>query len=227
MLDVHPPHSRIHGIGEFFLHLFTITVGLLIAVGIEGAATRHEHRKLAQEATDSLTAEIRRNLASTQDALKSIEKQQATMKANLAALAKIQENPKSAKAQDTHIDASFGSATLESTAWRTAQATGALSYMPYERAQKFSGIYDQVQSLEKSQEAIMEDEAQFFGILHRYTTTSGDLSKEEADAMAERFGIWQGHLFVVHIAARVLEEREKAFLENREPSRHMSERMGN
>ena len=48
MLDVHPPHTAIHGTGEFLLHLLTITVGLLIAVGIEGAVTRHEHQKLAR-----------------------------------------------------------------------------------------------------------------------------------------------------------------------------------
>ena len=33
MLDVHPPHGKMHGVGDFFLHLFTITVGLLIALG--------------------------------------------------------------------------------------------------------------------------------------------------------------------------------------------------
>jgi hypothetical protein len=42
MLDVHPPHKSIEGVGEFFLHLFTITVGLLIAVGIEAAVERHQ-----------------------------------------------------------------------------------------------------------------------------------------------------------------------------------------
>ena len=46
MLDVHPPHKAIHGTGEFLLHLFTITIGLLIAVGIEGAVERHHHTEL-------------------------------------------------------------------------------------------------------------------------------------------------------------------------------------
>jgi len=35
MLDVHAPHSPLHGTKEFFFHLFTITVGLLIATQIE------------------------------------------------------------------------------------------------------------------------------------------------------------------------------------------------
>jgi hypothetical protein len=30
MLDVHPPHEKIHGFKDFLLHLLTITIGLLI-----------------------------------------------------------------------------------------------------------------------------------------------------------------------------------------------------
>jgi hypothetical protein len=227
MLDVHPPHKAIHGTGEFILHLLTITVGLLIAVGIEGAVTRHEHRKLAQEAAETMTAEIRRNFDSTKHAMQSIEAQQAAMDANLAVLAKIQQNPNSPESHDAHIDASFGGVDFESTAWRTAQATGSLSYMPYEQAQKFSGIYDAVKTLQKSQQVLMEDEAQFLGVIRRYPMKDDVVGREEADAMAERFGIWQGHLLAVHIAARVLQEEEEAFLEHREPNRRMSEKIKN
>lgn len=35
MLDVHPPHTPTHTWKDFFLHIATITVGLLIAVGLE------------------------------------------------------------------------------------------------------------------------------------------------------------------------------------------------
>ena len=38
MLDVHPPHEKMHGFKDFLLHLFTITIGLLIALGLEGYA---------------------------------------------------------------------------------------------------------------------------------------------------------------------------------------------
>ena len=227
MLDVHAPHKDIHGTGEFLLHLFTITVGLLIAVGIEGAVTRHEHRKLAQEAVETMTAEIGRNFENTNQAVRTIEAQQKTMAANLSALAKIQLDPSPTNSQNADIDASFGGNDFESTAWRTAQATGALSYMPYEQAQRFGGIYDAVQNLEKSQQVIVEDEAQFLGIVRRYPMTKDAIVKAEADAMAERFGIWQGHLLAVHIAAMVLQEEEAAFLEHREPNRHMSEKITN
>ena len=35
MLDVHPPHEAAHSWKDFFIHIATIVVGLLIAVSFE------------------------------------------------------------------------------------------------------------------------------------------------------------------------------------------------
>ena len=35
MLDVHPPHEAAHTWKDFFIHIATITIGLLIAIGLE------------------------------------------------------------------------------------------------------------------------------------------------------------------------------------------------
>ena len=35
MLDVHAPEHGIHGMRDFFVHLLTITAGLLIALALE------------------------------------------------------------------------------------------------------------------------------------------------------------------------------------------------
>jgi hypothetical protein len=61
MLDVHPPHEKMHGFKDFLLHLFTITVGLLIALALEGCAERWHHRELRREADENLRQEIRDN----------------------------------------------------------------------------------------------------------------------------------------------------------------------
>lgn len=49
MLDVHPPHHPTHTWKDFFVHLATIVVGLLIAVGLEQTVESLHHRHLAQE----------------------------------------------------------------------------------------------------------------------------------------------------------------------------------
>ena len=49
MLDVHPPHSATHTWKDFFIHIATIVIGLIIAVGLEQTveALHHAHQRRA------------------------------------------------------------------------------------------------------------------------------------------------------------------------------------
>ena len=52
MLDIHPPHEAVHTWRDFFIHIATIVVGLLIAIGLEQTVEtihrRHERTELLQ-----------------------------------------------------------------------------------------------------------------------------------------------------------------------------------
>ena len=50
MLEVHPPSEPVHGWRDFFIHLATITIGLLIALSLEGCVEFWHHRSLVHEA---------------------------------------------------------------------------------------------------------------------------------------------------------------------------------
>jgi hypothetical protein len=226
MLDVHPPHKAIEGVGEFFLHLFTITVGLLIAVGIEAAVERHQHRELAAEARDTMTAEIRKNSTNVADALKEIDQEQQKLKDNLDSVRKVQLNPSDPASRNLHLDISFNTTGLEDTGWRTAQVTGALAFMPYGESERYTSIYRVGEEFLKNQDQLSEDESRILGIIQKFHVGQGsNLTKDAADALAEQFGIWQGHLLYLKIAAKVLQEQQNAFLEGREPKHNMSERL--
>ena len=67
MLDVHPPHHATHSWRDFFIHIATIVVGLLIAIGLEQTVETlhrlHERHVLEGELrveceTDNANAEI-------------------------------------------------------------------------------------------------------------------------------------------------------------------------
>jgi predicted secreted protein len=53
MLDVHPPHHPTHTWRDFFIHIATIVVGLLIAVcleqGVEAIHRHHERQQLIED----------------------------------------------------------------------------------------------------------------------------------------------------------------------------------
>jgi len=69
MLDVHPPHAAVHTWKDFLIHIATISVGLLIAVGLEQMVEALHHRRQRHQLEDDLHGEdlknrdtIRRNL---------------------------------------------------------------------------------------------------------------------------------------------------------------------
>jgi hypothetical protein len=63
MLDVHPPHEAAHTWKDFFIHIATICVGLLIAIGLEQSveSLHHHHQRedLEQQMQDESAANLR------------------------------------------------------------------------------------------------------------------------------------------------------------------------
>jgi hypothetical protein len=62
MLDVHPPHEPINTWKGFALHIATIVIGLLIAVGLEQTVEYFHHRLEIREAREALAAEHEENV---------------------------------------------------------------------------------------------------------------------------------------------------------------------
>ena len=62
MLDVHPPHHTVNTWRDFFIHIATIVIGLLIAVGLEQTVEAIHHRNLAGEAHENIQREIEDNI---------------------------------------------------------------------------------------------------------------------------------------------------------------------
>ena len=221
ILEVHDPHEPIHGIKDFLLHLLTISVGLLIAVGIEGCVERHREHVLVKDARATLREEIQANSSSIDNAVGTLDKNNAAMANNIDALTKVLRNPKDKDAQNANINADFSMISLKDTAWKTAQETGALAYMPYAQAQRYSDVYNMQRDFLSQQDKILEDESRFVGVMRRTDFGHGDITKEQAGEALERFGVWQAHLGYLVLMAKVTAADDKAFLEGKEGPRAM------
>jgi hypothetical protein len=57
MLDVHPPEHAAHTRRDFFIHIATIVVGLLIAIGLEQTVEYFHHRHQIHELREALAEE--------------------------------------------------------------------------------------------------------------------------------------------------------------------------
>jgi hypothetical protein len=222
MLDVHLPHKAIHGFREFFIHLFTITMGLLIATQIESCMEWRHHVHVAEEARKSLRAEIQENLTDLKQMAPGLKKWREQVDADLALMERFQERPEDMKNHHASFAISFSAVTLPDTAWRTAQSTGALAYMPYEEAERYTGIYQAQDALMALEDKPLEDVAAINGLIEKYNFRSSHPSKitrAQASAVAEKLGAMRLHLSVGSGLLQEDIELSQAFLENRE-ARH-------
>ncbi|HXE07250.1 MAG TPA: hypothetical protein VN612_05100 [Acidobacteriaceae bacterium] len=63
MIDIHPPQHGALTRRDFFIHLSTVILGILIAIGLEQTVEYLHHRYLAAEATKALSQERKQNEA--------------------------------------------------------------------------------------------------------------------------------------------------------------------
>jgi hypothetical protein len=57
MIDIHPPQHAATTRRDFLIHLFTVVLGILIAIGLEQSVEYLHHRHLAAEARRALLDE--------------------------------------------------------------------------------------------------------------------------------------------------------------------------
>jgi hypothetical protein len=138
VLDVHPPHERVRGFVDFLVHILTITVGLLIALGLEAAVEALHHRHVRKEVEHDLRLELRDN----EHALQVTRGALADEKKNLGVVMQYLAARSEDKPSDIHdLTVSFHAGTLSDASWRTATATGTLNLMNYDRVQLFASAY--------------------------------------------------------------------------------------
>ncbi len=210
MLDVHPPHEAAHGVRDFAIHLFTITIGLLIALSLEGLVEWQHHRHLVHDAEVSLRSEIQGNEDSMPRTLEALQKEQASLKHDVGLLKVVIATKKFPP--NSSLDITFGVRTFEDVSWKTAQSTGALSYMPYELAQEYSNIYATQAELADSEKDAARDTIVALGPFLNTDKSDPDPTPEQAAAMRTKIEVLQGQVMLVSSFMNSLDSAYKRFL---------------
>ena len=157
MLDVHALDKRVHGFKDFLLHILTITIGLLIALALEGAVEWKHHRDLVHESESGLRNEIAQNISTLASIRQQIKDEQRALSDDLATLSDLRTQPEASNASHKDMSFEFRIESFDDTAWRTSQTAGAFNYMPYESVEEFSHIYDTQDDVYKTQRQALND----------------------------------------------------------------------
>ena len=143
MKEVHPPHAAIHGWKDFFIHIVTITIGLLIATGLEQAVEYVHHRNQLQTARRELLAEVEENrqgLKTNMDELRAVEMK---LDKNLAALRGGQGGHAPPIGE---LDYSWDFARPRNGVWQAARVDGTLELMPHAELQGYAHLYTELET---------------------------------------------------------------------------------
>ena len=184
MFDVHPPHGRMHGARDFFLHLFTITIGLLIALGLEGCVEWQHHRHLVHEAEAGMRNEIEKNAKQIGSLKQQVADEKRQLEQDLAVLAELKKNPNVHK----ELSFTFRMQGFDDQAWKTAQTTGSLALMPYSQATIYSTIYETQAAVESQQKDIVEDVMRAASLVNTKKADE-EPTPSEIELMTERIGM--------------------------------------
>jgi len=148
-MEVHPPEHAIHNWRDFFVHIGTITIGLLIAIGLEQTVELLHHRHQRHTAERNLEREFREN----RNILQENERQLAISQKQIAALTQALSAPRISAQQDEAAWPKWNWSNLVSTAWDTARTSNVTALMPFDQVQHIDGVYTQ-QSIVNAQSAL-------------------------------------------------------------------------
>jgi hypothetical protein len=173
MLDVHPAHHAATTWKEFLIHIATIVLGLLIAIGLEQTVEHFHNRREV--------AKVRRELQGERDGNKENVKAEtlnwrwetAELQNNLLVLAYLQQHPR------TPPDKLPGaliwyhqSAAHNQAVWDAAKASNVTTLMDRDEVENYEFLYRQLSSIDESRALAFDG----MNDASRYELTDSDLS---------------------------------------------------
>lgn len=179
-MEIHAPEEPIFTWKQFLIHIGTVTLGILIALSLEGLLERSHHQHMIREARENIRSEIEDNLKEMKAHLVGAELNRKEAERVLQWLQEMQTKHKSS-VNEFHLG--FNRADLTNTSWTTAQAVGALSLMDYGEVKRAAAVYELQEEYQTLQRR-MEDSAIaaltiFYANVDPRTMPAADLEEEK------------------------------------------------
>ncbi len=201
MLEAHPPHEAIHTWKDFGIHIATIVIGLLIALGLEQSVEWMHHRQQLRETREELATELDENrnvvLAFDQERAQRI---QSELERDMALLRAHQS---SGSPLTDPLDYSWDFRRFPDAAWQAAKQNGSLSLMPYDELKRSAFAYTVLGNIMDASTAL-STALEVSGALAK-SAPDGDLSTRDTEALIAATADARGKLafarFLLNVAA--------------------------
>lgn len=190
-MEFHLP-GHIRTLKDFLVHLAIVTLGILIALGLEQLVESHHRTKVAREAVAAFRRELRDNrtaVVAMMTAMPQLREQIKQQIVLLSAPATDSKQPIHLRYADIHFE-------LVSTAsWDTAIATQALNDIPPEEAKRYSAAYGVFNVFLEEERSGLRSWQE----LLRFGTDASLLSAEQRTRAIEQLNVYAGFTYVVEL----------------------------
>jgi hypothetical protein len=154
MLDVHPAHHAASTWPDFFIHIATIVLGLLIAVGLEQTVEYFHHRDQIAQLTEQMRTEAQNNLPLIRDSVDRLKVQATYIRSLEDAL--LAGKPSGDSVAVHGVPPNAGSALYVSPSratWSAAQSAGLTALLPADQAKLFARLdYNTVETIDADED---------------------------------------------------------------------------
>src|ERR1700733_3301928 len=155
-VEVAPPQQPIHTWKDFLLHLLTITIGLFIALTLEASIESIHHRHLVRDARFNLQREVEANHKLYAQNIQDIRLNRSQLARDIDQLRELRDGK---KLDNANLSWSWTWISYAESAWNTARASGAVSYMDANWISTYSQVYAQQEYINATAVAIFEEES--------------------------------------------------------------------
>ena len=155
-LEIHAPDKPILTAKEALVHLLIVTIGILIALSLEGLVEYVHHRTVVKEAREIMRNEIEANQKDLDQTMKRIELQKDGLLKGINVFSALAGGEKP-KVEGLRWMLDYRTAELHTAGHSTVQLMGAFAYMDYREVSRYAAVYDAQERFMRAQAAALAD----------------------------------------------------------------------
>ncbi len=182
MLDIHPLRHAPQGWRDFLVHIATIVIGLLIAIGLEQSVEWIHRKHQVRDAREAITREREFNQREFARTTERFRLETKRFQTNLAVLGYLQQHP---DVPPQALPGSVGWHTyiteFSTAAWKTAEHSAVTALMPQQEVRDAERLYNLLLLVQTSS----AERLHAISNARRYTAVDSDPSHLPASQLAD------------------------------------------
>lgn len=157
-MEIHAPEKPVHSFKDFLVHISIVTIGILIALALEGLREHFHNQHLVRETRESFHVEMEENRDNAAHECKADVVARDQLKAVVDSLpASLAQHPQDVTR--TLLAVRVPNYFLTATAWQAALSTGALAHMSTTEAGAYAGAAEGIRIYTEEQQIALPAQA--------------------------------------------------------------------